>query len=387
LPILAAFPVTHQKESERETMTARKTPPFRADQVGSLLRPDNLKAARAKHAENKLSDAELRKIEDDCIRDVVKMQENLGLEAITDGELRRESWQRDFLRAMDGVTFIEDMGSSVTAKTPHAFGFAIKDKIKNPNGIMTEDFGFLKPLVSKTAKVCIPSPTLAYHRGGKANIDKTVYPDIKMFWDDVVDAWKSEIDHIAKLGGTYVQVDDTCFAMLCDQRAREALKERGDDPEELLLTYCDVVSRSVAGRPANMRAAVHMCRGNFESNWNGEGGYEAVAEKMFANLKVDGFFMEWDNDRSGGFEPLRFVQSDQTVVLGLVTSKSAELETKDMLKRRIDEASKYVSVDNLCLSPQCGFASTAKGNKLTVDDQKRKLALVIETADDVWGRA
>ena len=368
-------------------MTVRKTPPYRADQVGSLLRPDNLKAARASHEAGKLSDAELRKIEDDCIRDAVKMQEGLGLQAITDGEYRRESWQRDFLRAMDGVSYIENMTSSVTSKTAQAFGFAITGKIRNPKGIMTEDFGFLKPLVHKTAKVCIPSPTLAYHRGGKANIDKKVYPDVAMFWQDVVDAWKSEIAHLAALGCTYVQVDDTCFAMLCDQRARAALKERGDDPEELLLTYCDVVTRAIADRPANMRAAVHMCRGNFESNWNGEGGYEAVAEKMFGNLKIDGFFMEWDNDRSGGFEPLRFVQPNQTVVLGLVTSKSPELESKDMLKRRIDEAAKYVSLDNLCLSPQCGFASTAKGNKLTVDDQKRKLALVIETADEVWGRA
>lgn len=368
-------------------MTARKTPPFRADQVGSLLRPDHLKTARAAHAEGKLSDAELRKIEDDAIRDAVKLQEGLGLEAITDGEYRRESWQRDFLRAMDGVSFIEDMGGSVTSTSKQAFGFAIKGKVRNPHGIMTEDFGFLKPLVHKTAKVCIPSPSLAYHRGGSANIDKTVYPDIGMFWQDVVDAWKSEIAHLAKLGCTYVQIDDTSFAMLCDQRARAALKSRGDDPDELLSTYADVVTRSIADRPDNMRAAVHMCRGNFESNWNGEGGYEAVAEKMFAELDVDGFFMEWDNDRSGGFEPLRFVQPNQTVVLGLVTSKSPELESKDMLKRRIDEAAKYVSLDNLCLSPQCGFASTAQGNKLTTDDQKRKLALVIETADEVWGRA
>lgn len=368
-------------------MTVRKTPPFRADHVGSLLRPDNLKAARADHAAGKLSAAELRKIEDDAIRDVVKLQEGLGLEAITDGELRRESWQRDFLRAMKGVSFIENMQSSVTSKTAQAFGFAISGKVANPDGIMTEDFAFLKPLVSKTAKVCIPSPTLAYHRGGRGNIDQKVYPEMDMFWNDVVDAWKSEIAHIAKLGGRYVQIDDTCFAMLCDQRARAALKERGDDPDELLSTYSKVVTRCIEDRPADMRAVVHMCRGNFESNWNGEGGYEAVAETMFGELNVDGFFMEWDNDRSGGFEPLRFVQPHQTVVLGLVTSKTPELETKDMLKRRIDEASKYISVENLCLSPQCGFASTAKGNKLTLDDEKRKLSLVIETAQDVWGTA
>jgi 5-methyltetrahydropteroyltriglutamate--homocysteine methyltransferase len=368
-------------------MTARTTPPFRADQVGSLLRPERLKTARLAHDAGKMSDSELRAVEDAAIRDVVKFQEDVGLQAITDGEFRRVSWQRDFLRAMDGIEFVENAGTSVTSRLAQSFGFAVKGKVHNPGGLMADDFSFLKPLVNRTAKVCIPSPSLAYHRGGRAMIDESVYPDLDAFWDDVVNAWKAEIARLAELGCTYVQIDDTSFAMLCDARARAALKERGDDPDELLSRYADVVSRAVEDRPEGMRATVHMCRGNFESNWNGEGGYEPVAEKMFGELKVDGFFMEWDNDRSGGFEPLRFVQPGQTVVLGLVTSKSAELETKDLLKRRIEEASKYVPVENLCLSPQCGFASTLAGNKLTFEDQRKKLTLVVETANDVWGRA
>jgi 5-methyltetrahydropteroyltriglutamate--homocysteine methyltransferase len=367
-------------------MTVRTSPPFRADQVGSLLRPERLKTARIAHDEGKMSDAELRAIEDAAIRDVVRFQEDVGLEAVTDGEFRRVSWQRDFLRAMEGIEFIENAGTSITSLV-QSFGFAVKGKVHNPGGLMADDFSFLKPLVHKTAKVCIPSPSLAYHRGGRAMIDQDIYPDLDAFWDDVVNAWKAEIASLAELGCTYVQIDDTSFAMLCDPRTRAGLTERGDDPDALLSTYAKAVSRAVEDRPDTMRATVHMCRGNFESNWNGEGGYEPVAEKMFAELDVDGYFMEWDNDRAGGFEPLRFVQPGQTVVLGLVTSKTPTLESKDLLKRRIDEAAKYVPIENLCLSPQCGFASTLAGNKLTFEDQRRKLSLVVETADEVWGRA
>jgi 5-methyltetrahydropteroyltriglutamate--homocysteine methyltransferase len=363
-----------------------KTPPFRADQVGSLLRPEPLKAARIAHDKGEMSDAALRAVEDDAIREAVKLQEGVGMEAVTDGEFRRVSWQRDFLRAMHGIEFIENMGENVTSRT-QGFGFKVAGRVKNPGGVMAKDFSFLKPLVHHTAKVCIPSPTLAFHRGGRAMVDAKVYPEMEAFWDDVVKAWKDEVASLARLGCTYLQIDDTSFAMLCDSRTRAGLKARGDDPDKLLSTYCDAVTRALEDRPMTMRATVHMCRGNFESNWNGEGGYEPVAEKMFAGLDVDGFFMEWDSDRAGGFEPLRFVRPGQTVVLGLVTSKSPELESKDLLKRRIDEAAKYMPLENLCLSPQCGFASTLAGNKLTVDDEKRKLALVIETAHDVWGTA
>ena len=367
-------------------MIARTSPPFRADQVGSLLRPEHLKAARLAHDKGELGDAALWTIEDECIRDVVKLQEGIGMQAVTDGEFRRVSWQRDFLRALDGIEFVENMGTNI-AGLVQSFGFAVKGKIRNPDGVMAEDFAFLKPLVHNTAKVCIPSPSLAYHRGGRAMIDANVYPDLDAFWDDVTAAWKAEIASLANLGCTYVQIDDTSFAMLCDRRTRESLVARGDDPDALLSRYARTVSRCIEDRPAGMRATVHMCRGNFESNWNGAGGYEPVAEKMFAELDVDGFFMEWDNDRAGGFEPLRFVRPGQTVVLGLVTSKTPELESKDLLKRRIDEAAKYVPIESLCLSPQCGFASTLVGNKLTLDDEKRKLALVIETAHEVWGSA
>ena len=367
-------------------MTVRTSPPFRADQVGSMLRPDRLKAARIVHDKGEMSDAELRAIEDECIREVVRLQEEIGLRAVTDGEFRRVSWQRDFLRSMEGIEFVENMGTNIGGLV-QSFGFAVTGRISNPGGIMARDFAFLKPLVHNTAKVCIPSPSLAYHRGGRAMIEKAVYPEIEWFWDDVIDAWKAEIASLAQLGCTYVQIDDTSFAMLCDRRTRASLAARGDDPDELLSTYADAVNRSIADRPAGMNVTVHMCRGNFESNWNGEGGYEPVAEKMFAELAVDGFFMEWDTDRAGGFEPLRFVRPGQTVVLGLVTSKTPELESKDLLKRRIDEAAKYMPIENLCLSPQCGFASTLQGNKLTLEDEKKKLALVIETADEVWGSA
>lgn len=367
------------------TETSRDKPPFRADHVGSLLRPDNLHDARAKRADDEIDAAALKEVEDACIRDAVAMQESVGLRGVTDGEFRRRSWHYDFLCGLEGI---EQEGASQgpTFSAGHAVNsLTVTDKISNPNGVMLDHFDFLNDTANQTAKFCIPSPNLAYHRGGRALIDATVYPETDAFWDDLCAAYQTEIEMLFDRGCRYLQLDDTTFAMLCDDKVRQGMTDRGDDPAELIRTYARGIARALENKPADLNVTVHMCRGNFQSTWIAEGGYEIVAEDMFAGVPVDGFFMEWDTDRAGGFEPLRFAPDDTNIVLGLVSSKLPELETKDDLKRRIDEAAKYVPLERLCLSPQCGFASTVQGNKLSQDDQKRKLALVVETATEVWG--
>jgi len=368
-------------------MAARTKPPFRADQVGSLLRPPQLAKARADHKAGRITDEDLRAVEDDAIRDVVKMQEDIGLEGITDGEFRRHDWIMDFKYALGGVKIL---GGEVTApfhseKGDIDWGFieySVAEKISLPKTIFGDHFRFLKPLVHKTPKITIPSPSMMHFPAGRG-VDRSVYPDMDEFMEDLVKVYTQEIQELGRLGATYVQFDDTSLAFLNDPQWRGPL---GPEGATVHLAYIDMLNRIMANKPAGMSITVHLCRGNFRSGWISSCPYEHVAEALFGELKVDGFFLEYDDARSGGFEPLRFMpKNDRMVVLGLVTTKKPELESKDALKRRIDEASKYVAMDQLCLSPQCGFASTEEGNELTIEQEKAKLRLVVETAREVWG--
>jgi 5-methyltetrahydropteroyltriglutamate--homocysteine methyltransferase len=362
-------------------------PPFRADHVGSLLRPQQLHEARAKFADGNSSEDERRAIEDECINHIVAKQEDTGLQLVTDGEFRRTSWHYDFLCGLEGIEQTA-APQGPTFKDGHNINsLEVKSKISNPNGIMLDHFKYLKATTKVTPKFCIPSPSLAYHRGGRDLIDKDIYPDLEGFWEDLCQAYRDEVRHLADAGCTYLQLDDTTFAMLCDPKVRAQMTDRGEDADNLIATYAKGIEQALRDRPENMSVTVHMCRGNFASAWIAEGGYEPVAETMFAGLPVDGFFMEWDTDRASGFEPLRYAPRDKMIVLGLVSSKLSELETKDDIKRRVEEASKYIPIENLCLSPQCGFASMVVGNKISEDDQWRKLALVVEVAEEIWGSA
>ncbi len=371
-------------------MPDRTTPPYRADHVGSLLRPPKLLQARADHAANTITDAELRAIEDEAIADVVKMQEDVGLRSATDGEFRRASWHMDFIYQLGGVTkstgnlrvkFHNPYGD--VEFTPAAMRIDAPVTLEHP--IFAEDFGYLQTLTTTaTPKLTIPSPSMVHYRGGRAAIDETVYPDLDEFWSDLTAAYADQVRAIGELGCTYLQFDDTSLAYLNDPKQREEVAARGSDAEHLHEAYIRHINEALAGKPETMAVTTHMCRGNFRSSWVAEGGYDFVAEAMFNELAVDGFFMEWDDDRSGGFEPLRFVPPGKIVVLGLVTTKRGELETKDELKRRIEEASRFVDVDRLCLSPQCGFSSTVDGNALSYEQEVAKLRLVVETAQEVW---
>jgi 5-methyltetrahydropteroyltriglutamate--homocysteine methyltransferase len=367
-------------------MSQRNAPPYRADHVGSLLRPQRLAEARLAFQAGNMDDAELRQVEDDCIRDAIRMQEAAGLKSITDGEFRRTAWQWDFLSGFEGMEFREQsFGPGFSSGRAPGTTF-VTAPVSNPSGVMLDDFRFLQETTTQTAKFCIPAPSLAYHRGGRGAIEEPAYDDLDLFWDDVMAAYEAEIAFLSELGCTYLQLDDTTFAMLCDAKVRGAMTDRGDDVDDLIHRYATNIQRLVAAKPDDMALTVHMCRGNSQSSWIAEGGYEAVAEALFSGVRVDGLFMEWDSDRAGDFEPLRFVPKGQVVVLGLITSKFPELEDTDVIKRRLDEAARYVDMDYLCLSPQCGFASTHHGNKLTEDEQRRKLDLVVELADDIWGR-
>src|SRR5258708_23591356 len=370
----------------------RSTPPFRADHVGSLLRPPQLLAARDDFASGRIGGAQRRAIEADAITEVVGMQEAVGLQAATDGEFRRASWHMDFIYQLGGISkapgnlavkFRNPSGN--IEFTPAALH--VGAKIGLTQTIFADDFGYLQSAVkAATPKLTIPPPNLVHYRGGPAAIDHAVYPDMEEFWSDLSAAYAEEVRRLAGLGCTYLQLDDTSLAYLNDPAQRAEIAARGEDAEHLHLRYIRQVNDAVAGRPAGMAVTTHMCRGNFRSSWAAEGGYDFVAEALFGELAVDGFFLEYDDERSGGFEPLRFVpRGNKRVVLGLVTSKRAALEGKDELKRRIDEAAKYVPLDQLCLSPQCGFSSTVDGNALTIEEEKAKLRLVVETAREVWG--
>jgi len=368
----------------------RTKPPFRADHVGSLLRPKEVLASREGFKQGKLPAAELRRIEDTAIRAAVKMQEDVGLQGVTDGELRRASWHMDFLYQVGGVSKSQDNlkvqfknETGVIEFTPAAM--RVTGKLRLNQTIFGEDFAFLKSVAKATPKLTIPSPSMMHYRGGRAAIDASVYPELDAFWDDLARLYGEEMQALGKLGCTYLQLDDTSLAYLNDPAQREHVAHLGGDAASQHLTYIRLINAALAKKPADMTVCTHMCRGNFRSSWVASGGYDHVAEALFGELKVDGFFLEYDDARSGGFEPLRFVPKGKLVVLGLVTSKRAALEKKDDLKRRIDEAAKFVPLDQICLSPQCGFSSTVEGNALTQDEQIAKLRLVVETAREVWG--
>ncbi len=372
-------------------MSPRDLPPFRADHVGSLLRPETLRKARADHAEGRIDAAELRAIEDAAIRDVVKMQEDLGLQTATDGEFRRTSWHMDFIYQLQGVSRT-DKQIEVHFHNPKgdldftSAALKVDGRIGLDHTIFGPDFEFLKSVATTgTPKLTIPSPSMVHYRGGPAAIDKSVYPDEDEFWADLSAAYAKQVRQIAELGCTYLQLDDTSLAYLNDPAQRAQLQEKGADATHQHERYIRQINAALADRPEGLRVTTHMCRGNFRSSWTAEGGYDFVAEALFGGLEVDGFFCEWDDERSGGFAPLRFVPPGKQVVLGLVTTKRPQLESKDDLKRRIDEAAKYVPLDQLCLSGQCGFSSTVEGNDLTIDEEKAKLALIVETAQEVWG--
>jgi 5-methyltetrahydropteroyltriglutamate--homocysteine methyltransferase len=370
-------------------MSQRTQPPFRADHVGSFLRPTELLAARERFRKNEITREELRAVEDRAITGVVRMQEDAGLHGITDGEFRRTYFHIDFLEQLQGV----ETRGGLTAHFHGAKGdvdFAppvlhVTGKVRHVRSIQVEDFKFLKSVTKRTPKVSIPSPTMLHFRGGRDAISRQAYPDIEDFFADVAAAYRAEIKALGEAGCTYLQLDDTNLAYLCDPKMREGARARGDDPNELPRRYARLINAAIAERPAGMTICTHLCRGNFKSAWVAEGGYEPVAEALFTDLQVDGYFLEYDDARSGDFSPLRFVPKGKAVVLGLVTTKVGDLESKDVLKRRIAEAAKVVPLDQLCLSPQCGFSSTVHGNEIARDSQVAKLKLIVETARDVWG--
>ncbi|HET9042202.1 MAG TPA: 5-methyltetrahydropteroyltriglutamate--homocysteine S-methyltransferase [Burkholderiales bacterium] len=372
-------------------MSQRTIPPFRADHVGSFLRPKELLDARERQRKGEITRAQLREVEDRAIRDVVRFQEDLGLQGITDGEYRRTYFHIDFLEQLDGI----ETSGGIQVKFHSAAGdvdFAppvlkVTGKVRHAKPIQLADFEFLKAATRRVPKVTIPSPTMLHFRGGRGAISKEAYPDLEAFFEDVAAAYREELQQLGKAGCRYVQLDDTNLAYLCDPKLRAGASARGDDPDELPKRYARLINGAIAGRPAGMQVCVHLCRGNFKSAWVAEGGYEPVAQSLFNDLAVDGYFLEYDDARSGDFAPLRFVPKGRIVVLGLVTTKSSELETKDELKRRIDEAAKHVPLDQLCLSPQCGFSSTVHGNEIMRESQAAKVRLVVDTAREVWGTA
>jgi 5-methyltetrahydropteroyltriglutamate--homocysteine methyltransferase len=366
----------------------RTKPPFRADMVGSLLRTAALKEARHKHHDGEITDAALKEVEDREIRALIKRQEEIGLQAVTDGEFRRAYWHFDFLEHLDGVTSVEaDSGMNFKGGVGISKALRITGKVGFSNHPMIEHFRFVKDNTSRVAKMTIPGPSMLHYRGGRKMMNMGVYPDMDGFYADVGAAYNKAVHAFYDAGCRYLQLDDISFAYLCDPEQREMLRQRGDDPERQPDIYAGMVREALKDKPEDLTITMHLCRGNFRSTFIASGGYEPVAETLFNAMPVDGYFMEWDTDRAGGFEPLRFLPKGKSVVLGLVTSKTGILESKDDIKRRIDEATKYVDLDQLCLSPQCGFASTEEGNTLAEDEQWAKLRMIVEIADEVWGRS
>jgi 5-methyltetrahydropteroyltriglutamate--homocysteine methyltransferase len=376
---------------------SEKKMPFRADQVGSLLRPAELMAARAKKAKGEITPAQLREVEDKHIEIAVKKQEDTGIQAITDGDFRRTSWSGDFLTAIGGViqeaiptghqqqevTPVGGVVKNWQPPTPKTVG-----KLQWPKGgIQHRDFDFLKDTTMRTPKVMVPSPSMLHFRGGRGGVDSSIYPDMETFFADLTAVWRNEIMDLAAIGCRYLQLDDTNLAYLCDPALRERVKSLGEDPDKLPHLYARFINDAIKDRPADMAITVHLCRGNSLSRGHAQGGYEPVAEAMFNELKIDGFFLEYDDARSGDFRPLRFVPKGKRIVLGIITSKFGELEKKDDLKRRLDEAAKFMPMDQMCISAQCGFASHTGGNILTEDQQYAKLRLAVEVANEVWGSA
>ncbi|MBI2364680.1 MAG: 5-methyltetrahydropteroyltriglutamate--homocysteine S-methyltransferase [Deltaproteobacteria bacterium] len=374
-------------------MAEEKKAPFRANHVGSLLRPPELRQAREQHQKGEITAAELREVEDRCIRDAVKMQEEVGMQGITDGEFRRNLWHADFLSQFQGIKVVEGLlpESARHFQNPDAdvqrspTQFVVTGKLGHPRGIETDNFKFLAGVTKQTPKQCIPSPSLVHFRTGRGGVDKAAYPDMEQFFAALARVYREEIAGLAAAGCTYLQIDDVNFAYLCDPKMREGAKKIGEDPDKLPALYARLINESIKERPANMVVCTHLCRGNFRSSWVAEGGYDPVAEVLFNELELDGYFLEFDTPRAGNFAPLRYLPKGKMLILGLVTSKTGALENPDDLKRRIDEASKLVPLDQLGISPQCGFSSTVLGNKLTIEDQIAKLKLVVQVAREVWG--
>ncbi|MDF2118944.1 5-methyltetrahydropteroyltriglutamate--homocysteine S-methyltransferase [Roseiarcaceae bacterium H3SJ34-1] len=369
---------------------SRQIPPFRADHVGSLLRPPNLLDARERFRRGELSAVELKGKEDVAIAGAIAMQEELGLQSITDGEFRRTLWHADFLLSFDNVVSVKT-GAKAKFKTAEGemerplSAFNIAGKLKRSKPIFVDHFKYVKSLTTKTAKQTIPSPSILHFRAGRSGVDAKAYPDMGEFYADLSRVYAEEINDLAAAGCRYLQIDETNFAYLCDPAMREQAQNIGEDPDKLPMTYAKIINDALAGAPQDMVSAIHLCRGNFEGAWVAEGGYEPVAETLFNAINVHGYFLEYDSERAGDFKPLRFVPKGKTVVLGLVTTKSGRLESKDALKRQIEAASKFCPLDQLALSPQCGFASGERGNQLTLDDEKAKIKLVVDVARDVWG--
>ncbi len=371
--------------------TARK--PFRADHVGSLLRPKEVLQARDEFVSGRIGAEQLRQVEDEAIREIIRMQAAVGLKAATDGELRRQSWHMDFIYALGGIEKVQDETIKVAFHNKNKnYEWAppsahVRSRISLPETIFADAFTFVRDNVAEgqTAKLTIPSPSMVHYRGGRSAIAADVYPDLGQFWDDLAAAYGQEVQGLYDLGCRYLQLDDTSLAYINDPVQREHIKSIGGDPLHQHETYIATINRALANRPADLTVTTHMCRGNNQSMWAAEGSYDFVADTLFNSLEVDGFFCEWDDERSGGFEPLRYLPKGKRVVLGVVTSKRGELESRDFIKRRVEEAAKYADIDQLCLSAQCGFSSTSEGNDLTPQQQWDKLRLIVELADEIWG--
>jgi len=367
-------------------VTQRTKPPFRADQVGSLLRSGSVKEARTKRLAGEITPAQLKAVEDAEIKKLVAKQESIGLQAVTDGEFRRSWWHYDFLAKLDGVELVSVAhGLQFKGTETKAEGLHVHGKLGFSSHPMIEHFKYLKSVAKAVPKMTIPSPTALHFRGGRQAIEKSVYPTMEPFFEDLGRAYTKAVRAFGEAGCTYLQLDEVFVAYLCDDNQRQMLRDRGDDPDKLLYVYRDLVNAACAGRTPGMTISMHLCRGNFRSTWMAQGGYERVADILLNQMNVDAYFMEYDTDRAGGFEPLRFLPKNKHVVLGVMTSKTGALESKDQLKRRIDEAAKFAPLEQLCLSPQCGFASTEEGNLLAEDEQWAKLARCVEVAREVWG--
>jgi 5-methyltetrahydropteroyltriglutamate--homocysteine methyltransferase len=374
-------------------MAEAARPPFRADHVGSLLRPPEVLRARDDFAAGRINAEQLEEVEDAAIREVIRMQGEVGLRSVTDGEFRRESWHMDFIYSLGGIKKVHDdtirvafhnQQKNLEWAPPSAH---VVDKVTLPKTIFADAFSFLRDNAGQgqTPKLTIPSPSMVHYRGGRSAINESVYPRLDEFWDDLAAAYGQELRQVYDLGCRYLQLDDTSMAYINDPAQREHIAEIGGDPLHQHETYIATMNKALANRPADMGVTVHTCRGNNQSMWAAEGSYDFVADTLFNQLDVDGFFCEWDDERSGGFEPLRYLPKGKRVVLGVVTSKRGELESKDFVKRRIEEAAKYTDIDQLCLSAQCGFSSTKEGNDLTQQQQWDKLRLIVEVASEVWG--
>ncbi|HVG51827.1 MAG TPA: 5-methyltetrahydropteroyltriglutamate--homocysteine S-methyltransferase [Xanthobacteraceae bacterium] len=375
-------------EANQRTAASQGKPSFRSDQVGSLLRPQQLKDAREQHEAGKITAEQLRTVEDDCIRAAVRLQETAGLYALTDGDFRRSAFHVDFLTRLEGVVWRRRQFTNLfhgLEKDSSPLVFEVTGKIRHKQDISVPDFTFLHGLTKRTAKVALPAPSFVHARGGRDAIDKTAYPDLAEFYDDLAAAFRAEIHALGQAGCRYVQLDEVHYTFFCDPKLVEMFTSRGDDPQDLALKYARLINDSFRGRHKDMVSGVHLCRGNRRSAWVASGGYEPVAEVLFNEIDADRFLLEFDDERSGGFEPLRFVPKGKMVVLGLVSSKTSQMETRDGLKRRIEEAARYMPIEQIALSPQCGFASSVAGNIITEDAQWAKLELISQVAEDIWG--